>query len=422
MAVDLSKQFNKFDPEYVKNVIELYPLAGTYQVERPLLPMIDAALSKNNAMPDDLWGLISETWQPDIKNGVILFLQGLEDRGPNNRRKRIYMSAMIPDLYGPMFRDKVTQLFTTLLDVANAGKPLMRPYLAAYFGAYWDLHLGVRGDAIPNKIRQFGESLNTVLAYRDPTKEIVYENYMFVHANLPFLRRWISGKLADLSSGKIIHPERTFAYYWMKNAADGESFRLEDIVSECIHDFFAFNQWGTTIYNIMQKLSMRSGDPETKAWFKQTMAGNYDEADGKPFTPLERFVMELLRLIAPNRGSLSRISGIGVSLHERSLYALSPHATTSQDRIHWKDFDKFNPERYDAAATSDQIDEGACQRLGFIRCPFERITLNVRDGRRVALQNSGFGTVYGVVNGKPVPVYDNRRVRAVRFWIPSMSG
>ena len=34
--------------------------------------MIDVKLSKENAMPDDLWGLISETWKPDAKNGVIL--------------------------------------------------------------------------------------------------------------------------------------------------------------------------------------------------------------------------------------------------------------------------------------------------------------------------------------------------------------
>jgi hypothetical protein len=81
MPADLSHQFSKFDPDYVKNVIEPYLLAGTYQGERPLLPMIDVRLSKDNAMPDDLWGLINETWKPGTKNGVILFLQSFENRG-----------------------------------------------------------------------------------------------------------------------------------------------------------------------------------------------------------------------------------------------------------------------------------------------------------------------------------------------------
>jgi hypothetical protein len=202
MPADLSDQFSKFDPDYVKNVIGPHLLVRTYQGERPLLPMIDVKLSKENAMPDDLWGLISETWKPDAKSGVILFLQGLENRGPNNRRKRIYMSAMTPDLYRPMYRDKVVHFFTKLLDVANAGKPLMRSYLAGYFDLYWDLHLGLSSDKIPTKVLQFGESLNTVLAYRDPTQKIVYENYMFVHSNLTFLRGWIAEKLADLIIGK----------------------------------------------------------------------------------------------------------------------------------------------------------------------------------------------------------------------------
>ena len=47
----------------------------------------------------------------------------------------------------------------------------MRPYLEGYFDLYWDLHLGVKGDAIPAEVRQIGESFNTVLAYRDPTAE-----------------------------------------------------------------------------------------------------------------------------------------------------------------------------------------------------------------------------------------------------------
>ena len=44
-----------------------------------------------------------------------------------------------------------------------------------------------------------------------------------------------------------------------------------------------------------------------------------------------------------------------------------------------------------------------CQQIGFARCPFERTTFEVKDGRKAVLHNSGFGTVYGVVDGKPLP-------------------
>ena len=92
---------------------------------------------------------LSKNWKPSPEHGVTVFLQGLEKRGPDNRRKRIYMSAVTPDLYRPMYGDKVMQFFDKLLTSQNAGKPLMRPYLEAYWDLYWDLHLGVKGDAIP---------------------------------------------------------------------------------------------------------------------------------------------------------------------------------------------------------------------------------------------------------------------------------
>lgn len=404
MITDLNDQFSQFDPAYVQNVIAPHLRVRIYQGERLSLPLIDPSLSKQNAMPDDLWGLMSETWKPRAEDGVVLFLQGLEKRGPDNRRKRIYMSAMTPDLYGPMYADKVRRFFDKLLHTRNAGKPLMRLYLEGYFELYWDLHLGVSGDAIPAEVHDFAESLNVVLAYRDPTLQVVYENYMRVHSLLPRVRAWIDRCLVDLANGETKHPERTFAYYWMRNGAGGEHFQHEDIVSECVHDFFAFNQFGTTIYNVMLKLSANAGDPHCKTWFRKAMQG--EQTDGGPFPPLARFVMELLRTITPNAGSLSRVEEVGTPHHDSQVFVLIPHAATSFDPLHWKKPDEFDPDRYRAIQTSDQIDEAKCEQIGFARCPFDHATFEVTDGRNVGLANSGFGAVYPVIDGKPLPVCD----------------
>ena len=85
--------------------------------------MIDVRFTKENALPYDLWGLISESWQPAPQDGVTVFLQALEKRGPDNRRKRIYMSATTPDLYRAMYSRKVISFFDQLLSANNAGKP-----------------------------------------------------------------------------------------------------------------------------------------------------------------------------------------------------------------------------------------------------------------------------------------------------------
>ena len=41
----------------------------------------------------------------------------------------------------------------------------MRPYLDSYFDLYWDLHLGVKGDAVPARVREIGYAFNTALLY-----------------------------------------------------------------------------------------------------------------------------------------------------------------------------------------------------------------------------------------------------------------
>jgi hypothetical protein len=79
-----------FDPDYVEKAVIPFFLTSVYEGERPMLPMIDVNFSKENALPYDLWGLIYHDWKPTPEEGVTVFLQGLEKRGDNNLRKRIY--------------------------------------------------------------------------------------------------------------------------------------------------------------------------------------------------------------------------------------------------------------------------------------------------------------------------------------------
>jgi hypothetical protein len=199
------------------------------------LPTIDINFSKETALPYDLWGLIYEGWKPTPKEGVTIFVRRLEERGEKNLRKRIYFSPLTPDLYRPMYGDKVVAFFDRLLDQPYAGKPFMRHYLDYYFDIYWDLHVGMTNNAIPQKVRQIGqigESLNAVLAHRDPMQQIVYHNCMMVPALLPFLKTWIDERVDDVANGRVANPEKTFAYYWLKNAGTGDHFSRKDIVFE----------------------------------------------------------------------------------------------------------------------------------------------------------------------------------------------
>ena len=409
---------SNFDREYVENAVVPFFLESIYQGERPVLPMIDLPLTKENALPFDLWGLLYKDWKPTPEEGVTVFLQGLEKRGDDNLRKRIYFSAMTPDLYGPKYQKKVVTFFDQLFAPKFAGKPFMRHYLDYYFDIYWDLHLGVKGDAIPAGVRQIGESFNTVLAYRNPTRQIVFENYMKVRGLLDTLKDWIDGRIKDLQSGRTPDPDKTIAWYWLKNAGNGEHFSPKDIVFEVFHNFVALSQWGNTIFGIMSRLTKHGGDAEVQASFVKTMSGDYDHANGGSFTPLQLFVMELFRTISPNGGSLSAIEDAPRSFYGQSPHTLvdarfrrygymnTPHTSTSFDPVHWANPQQFDPDRYKTVPTSDQIDEAKCKQIGFARYPFDITSLNVADGRKASVTNSGFGTVFGVADGKPLPVVD----------------
>jgi hypothetical protein len=177
-------------------------------------------------------------------------------------------------------------------------------------------------------------------------------------------------------------------------------------VFEVFHNFVALSQWGNTMYNIMLKLAKDTGDPEARAWFKKTMEGSPDDSGGNAFTPLERFVMELFRTIVPNGGSISALAEVRTPPYERFGYIVTPHKSTSFDASQWKDPETFNPDRYNDAPTSHDIDGEKCDEMGFARCPFESTSFEVSDGRKASIHNSGFGTTYGVVDGKALPVCD----------------
>src|SRR3712207_2815671 len=121
------------------------------------------------------------------------------------------------------------------------------------------------------------------------------------------LRQWIDARVEDVIQRRVPDPEATFVHYWLENGELGESFRRRDIVFECFHNFLAFSQWGNTLHNVMARLERGNGDRAAREWFRRTMEGDPDEAGQSPFTPLDRFVMELFRTISPNDGSFSTL-------------------------------------------------------------------------------------------------------------------
>jgi len=410
-SADTRKMPPTFDPAYVQGAVKPFFLSAIYQGERPLLPMIDLSLSKEAAMPAHIFGMLYDNWKPNMEEeGLSVFLQGYQKRGPNNERKRIYYSAVTPDLYGPMYSDKIKRFLDYLFDEQNEGKPLMQQYYQRFFDLYWDLHLGVTGDDIPPEVRQIGQSFVAVVSFRYPILQVVHDNYMRVRQLRQLLKDWIDQRVQELIDGHVPNPEKTLVYYWIKNGALGENFRRKDMVFECFHNFLAFSQWGNTLYNMMARLEATNGDPAVRSWFERTMKSGPDETDNSAFSRLDRFVMELFRTISPNRGSTSVLPAQEQAFGTGSTgpsTIITPHLETSRDPLHWNNPNDFDPDRYKQAPTSEQNDETRCKQVGLAQCPFSREAFRVKDGRQASITNSAFGAVYARVDDQTYPVCDD---------------
>src|SRR3954467_9476804 len=107
--------------DYVEGAIRPFLLSGRYVGERPTLPMIDLELSKDNATGAHLFGMFYDGWVPNPEeDGLTAFILGYDKRGPENLRKKIYMSAATPGLYAAWFAPKVDRFFANFLPGTNA--------------------------------------------------------------------------------------------------------------------------------------------------------------------------------------------------------------------------------------------------------------------------------------------------------------
>ena len=131
-------------------------------------------------------------------------------------------------------------------------------------------------------MRQIGESFNTVLAYRNPTRQIVFENYMKVRDLLNPLKEWIDERVKDLEKKCSPFPAFLSQYQAIVFSGLGVRPSRKDIVFEVFHNFVALSQWGNTIFGIMSRLTKHGGDAEVQASFVKTMSGDYDHPNGGP--------------------------------------------------------------------------------------------------------------------------------------------
>ncbi|MGF1703486.1 hypothetical protein L4D09_24655 [Photobacterium makurazakiensis] len=418
----------KQNEEYFINVIARSIEFLKSETEELTLPTINLNLSKENALPQFMWGLLWDEWEKTPQDGTTIFLQDYAERGENNRKKKAYFSALTPDLFNDAYRDKVSCFFEQLLDKDNIDKPIMSNYQNSYLDLFWSLHLDVMPSDIPDYAKGVGLNFMNCLALVTPLVPLsednaiermhsYYKSYMYVRENRSKLDSWIKPHVDTI----VANPDRytnTFVHYWDINgdkSMAGGHFEKNDIVFECFHNFLALSQWGNVIYNIMDLLREDNNEPQAlqiQAYHQELMSGDYNAKDGD-FTKLDYFVFELLRVIMPNDGSISRVKYDGKINQFTDTLNIHNHITIGNSPLHWsdtelvdhKDVAPFNPDRYLDVPRSNTIDNDALKQVaGLARCPFDHNKVKLADGRTI--ENNAYGTTYSSHSAGQCPVVE----------------
>ena len=267
----------------------------------------------------------------------------------------------------------------------------------------------------PVRCVQIGEAFNTVLAYRDPLLPITYDNYMKVRELQDFLKSWIGERIGDIQSGKTKNPEKTMAWHWLKNAGDGSHFSKKDVVVRVLPQFRRAEPMGQ--YDFRDHVALvgrrrRSGrasviseDNERKFRHCRRRAFLATGAIRHGIVPRDfaerwqRLHHPVMREQAPTARLRSKSSACrwnGIATSARRIPAPAWIRSTGRIRIRSIRNGIF------AFPTSAQINDDKCRQIGLARCPFDITNFEVKDGRKANITNSGFGTVFGVVDGRAI--------------------
>ena len=193
--------------EYFEKVI-LPALTFMFSTNDDLIfPDISRGFTKQDAVPRFMWGVIWDDWARQPDDGTSIFLQGYENRGDANRKKAAYFSALTPDLYPTKYAPKVDLFISNLLSETNEQKPFMGLYTENYLNLYWNLHLDVKPEEIPDYAKGVGSAFITCLALVFPVnpddhgKMKEYKtNYMYVGENRAKLNDWVGKHFRNIKA------------------------------------------------------------------------------------------------------------------------------------------------------------------------------------------------------------------------------
>jgi len=180
-----------------------------------------------------------------------VFLTNMEDRGLDNYRKRVYMSALTADVL-PLYDEKIDTFLDQIYSLfVTYGKPVMSSFRSSLVIFFLDIHLSYGNH--PDYVIEYFTNFIDVVGFGDPRRpgrdKIVMKGYKTLDAIKAYFyeRNQIVKSTQDKSC---------IIYHWHLAGLD-----TKGLVMEAVHNIVAFSQFNNILYLLVSDRISRSATP-----------------------------------------------------------------------------------------------------------------------------------------------------------------
>lgn len=171
-----------------------------------------------------------------------VFLTNFEDRGDDNYRKRVYMSALTLSQL-PYYKEKtdsfVNEVFAA---ITTYEKPVLSAFRDALIRYFLATHVGY--DDYPQEVLDYFNIFVDVVGFGDPNRPGRDDAMIFGKVTTPAVRSYFASRVTEIVAAG---DTSTMIYHWHKAGLNNDG-----IVMEAIHNIIAYSQFNNLIYLIIK--------------------------------------------------------------------------------------------------------------------------------------------------------------------------
>jgi hypothetical protein len=288
-----------------------------------------------------------------------LFLTNREERGLNERRKAVYMTALRACVVKTAYKEKTRAFLNRVYaDVTTYKKPLLSAFKTALVDYLIDIHVGVATH--PEEVKTYFSEFIEFIGVGSPIAAGRNARVLLGKRLTPFVRAYFTERnavvIANQDASSII-------YYWHI-----AGLAPEGLVMETIHNAIAFEQFLNILFKLV--IDKISGTPQpVVGTIQYNFFARHTAVLADPVARLN-VVREVMRLTVPNAVSFSKVEDPaqpGVFITSRLLHQSLMVSATGTLFSNPAAYFGYNPGLYSAfidyntsiASTSCSADDSA---------------------------------------------------------------